>query len=70
MKPGFSIRVIPGYTHLNGPQRNALLSLAEAGELESPVKLRKVGGCWQAVDKRGRSWQLLYTGSVQPTPPR
>lgn len=70
MRPGFAVTVLPGYQRLNGEQREALLSLAEAGELQSPIRVRKVGGRVLAVDRRGRSWTIYADGMTQPTPPR
>jgi hypothetical protein len=67
---GYTMRVLPGFQRLNGEQREALLKLGEAGELESPVRVRKVGGRVLAVDRRGRSWTIFYDGLTMPTPPR
>ena len=63
----FSIQVVPGFQRLNGDQRDALLSLAEAGLLESPVtvQVRHVKR-YLAVDRSGRGFVLHRDGSTEP----
>jgi hypothetical protein len=70
-RPGFHIKIIGPDSHkLTGDQRDALLSLAEAGLITSPIRVRKLGGRFLAVDRAGNSYTIRYDGLSHPTPPQ
>ena len=70
---GFTIQVIPGYQRMNQKQREALLALAEAGLIKSPVHVGHIRDKVIAVDRDER-WYLLKPDGTpiplgyQPTP--
>jgi hypothetical protein len=71
-RPGFHIKILGRDTHrLNAEQRDTLLSLAEAGLITSPIRVRKINRQqFLAVDRAGTSYTLHHDGLSHPTPPR
>jgi hypothetical protein len=63
--PGFSMRVIPGYQRLNLRQREALLGLAEDGEVSSPVNVRQLEDRVIVKDRRGRTFAIHPNGHTE-----
>jgi len=67
MRPGFHVKVLPGFQRLNGMQRESLLELAEDGQLESPIRVHAdAHGDILAVDRQGRTHKLHRDGSTTP----
>lgn len=65
MRPGFSIKVVPGYQRLNLRQREAMLQLAEDGDLSSPVRVRRNEDFATVQDRRGRTYRITPAGGIE-----
>jgi hypothetical protein len=65
VKPGFSIRVVPGYQRMNLRQREAMLGLAEGGDLSSPVRVLRNEDVAVVQDRSGRTYRITPAGVVE-----